>query len=91
MRAGEGLPGAQEVRGAEWIRVESHASPDPSVVQRCAGLGTGESGAIYLAVSTKADLVLVDEWRARRAAKAIGLSVAGTVGILEHGARLGKI
>jgi len=48
--AGAGLPGAEEVRAAFWIRVH----PDPlepleSVEAACAGLGGGEQSAIYLA------------------------------------------
>jgi predicted nucleic acid-binding protein len=38
-----------------------------------------------------ADLVLIDEERARRAAKTAGLAVAGSIAILERGARLNKI
>jgi predicted nucleic acid-binding protein len=36
-------------------------------------------------------LVLIDEGRARRAAKAVGLAVAGSIAILERGAMLHKI
>src|SRR6266404_2333259 len=40
--AGGGLPGAQEVRGADWIHVEMHPPPEASVVTACTGLGMGE-------------------------------------------------
>jgi predicted nucleic acid-binding protein len=47
------------------------------------GLGTGEASAIILAKELEADLLLVDEWRARRFAAAEGLAVKGCIGILE--------
>lgn len=89
---GAGLPGAEEVRGASWIQVHPDP-PDPlEVVQAaCAGLGGGEQCAIYLASALRADLVLIDEERARRAAKTAGLTVAGSIAILERGASLHKI
>jgi len=90
--AGQGLPGAEQVRKAHWIEVRARVSaPDPALVQNCAGLGAGERSAILLASSLSADLVLLDEWKARRAAQAAGLSVVGCIGILEAGARLGKV
>jgi uncharacterized protein len=90
--AGAGLPGAEEVRGASWIRVHSdRLEPRESVKAACAGLGRGEQSAIYLGVGLGADLILIDEERARRAAKSAGLAVAGSLAILERGARLHKI
>lgn len=90
--AGAGLPGAEEVRKAEWIRVEAHLSTlVPGVEQPYPGLGAGERSTIHLAVTLGADLVLIDEGRARRIAKSNGLAVAGSIGILERGARLGKV
>jgi predicted nucleic acid-binding protein len=57
----------------------------------CAGLGTGERSAIYLASALQAELILIDEERARRAAKSLGLAVAGSIAILERGALLKKL
>ena len=69
--AGRGLPGAEEVRNANWIEVISQKSPGyPSLAQVCQGLGAGERAAILLAKSLEADLVLMDEWKARRVARA---------------------
>ncbi|HVY94696.1 MAG TPA: hypothetical protein VHA14_18165 [Bryobacteraceae bacterium] len=89
--AGDGLPGADEIRNSAWIRVASAPSPPAEVQAACAGLGPGERSLIWLAWSLKADLLLIDEWRARRVAKGIGLTIAGSVAILEQGARLGYI
>ena len=90
--AGRGLPGAEEVRRAQWIEVASQkAPPDPSLARACQNLGAGERGAILLAKSLEADLVLLDEAKARRIARAAGLSVVGCLGILEAGARRGLV
>jgi predicted nucleic acid-binding protein len=53
--------------------------------------GAGERSIIYLASTLSADLVLVDEEQARRAAKTAGLSVAGSIAILERGAKLSRV
>jgi predicted nucleic acid-binding protein len=76
--AGAGLPGAEEVLRASWIQVQ----PTPSesrvaVKEACSGLGVGERSAIYLASAVKAEIVLIDEERARRAAKSTGLAGRG--------------
>ncbi|MBZ5561476.1 MAG: DUF3368 domain-containing protein [Acidobacteriia bacterium] len=90
--AGRGFPGAEEVRKATWIEVVSQKSPfDPSLAQACQKLGAGERAAILLAKSLHADLVLLDEWKARRVARDAGLSVVGCLGILEAGARSGLV
>ena len=90
--AGAGLPGAGETQRATWIQVQP--SPSESSAQlkaACAGLGAGERSMIYLASALSADLVLVDEERARRAAKSVGLKVAGSIAILERGAKLNRV
>lgn len=53
------------------------------------GLGSGESEAIALALELKATQILIDDRAARRIAAARGLSVIGTVGILEQAAASG--
>jgi predicted nucleic acid-binding protein len=67
----------------------SQSSPELTVA--CAGLGGGERSILYLASALNAGLVLIDEDRARRAAKGGGLNVAGSIAILERGARLGRV
>ena len=61
-----------------WIEIR-----DVGPVQEWDVLGPGEQEAIALALSLKADLVLIDERRGRVLAEAEGLSVTGTLGILE--------
>jgi predicted nucleic acid-binding protein len=90
--AGAGLPGAEEVRRASWIQVQPNPSEPPAAVKAaCSGLGGGERGSIYLALSLSAEMVLIDEERARRAAASAGLAVAGSIAVLERGARLKKV
>jgi hypothetical protein len=88
--AGAELPGDDEMRRAAWIRVESVPSaPSPEVSAACAGLGAGERSVIHLASALAAGLVLIDEERARRAARRI--NAAGSIAVLERGARLGRV
>lgn len=90
--AGRGLPGAEEVRNANWIEVAPQKSvADSSLARACQNLGAGERGAILLAASLQANLALLDEWKARRVARDAGLSVVGCLGILEAGARRGLL
>ncbi|MEX2299470.1 MAG: hypothetical protein WD733_00965 [Bryobacterales bacterium] len=86
--AGHGLPGAEEVRRASWIETAKPAAEPNSVLRRALeGLGAGERGTILLAHTISADLVLVDDAKARRAARQAGLTVLGCLGVLEAAAR----
>jgi len=90
--AGRGRPGAEEIRAARWIEVAAsgwHA--DPELARTCEPLGAGERSAILLAQSLPANLILLDEWKARRIAKSAGLAITGCLGVLEAGARRGFV
>jgi uncharacterized protein len=90
--AGRGLPGAAEVCKAGWIEVAPRRSPaNLSLERACEGLGGGERSAILLAKSLPADLILLDEWKARRIAREAGLVITGCLGVLEAGARRGLV
>lgn len=54
-------------------------------------LHQGESEAIALAVELSAEAILLDEKEARRAARALGLSVTGILGVLIRGRYEGSI
>jgi predicted nucleic acid-binding protein len=82
--AGAGLPGASQVARSDWIQVEAVRNTVAlKLASEKTGLGTGELSAIVLAKELAADLLLVDEWKARRFAVAEGLAVQGCIGILE--------
>ena len=82
--AGADLPGAAEVAKAEWIevkRLRDQAALAPA--QRKYALGAGEMSTILLAKELGAKLVLLDDYKARKLAKAEGLEILGSVGLLE--------
>ena len=54
-------------------------------------LGAGESEAIVLAREVEADVLLMDERRGRNAAKRLGLTCTGLVGVLLEARRLGVL
>jgi len=68
-----------------WFEVRSVSLPDASLPIK----GRGEREAIQLAVETKADLLLVDDKKARSVAQRLGLRITGTIGVLELAATLG--
>lgn len=87
---GEGRPGAHEVAGVNWITVCNVKSRE--IVQLLEmELDEGEAEAVVLAHEIGAEVVLLDERDARRAAKKLGLRVLGTLGILIWAKRVGKL
>lgn len=82
--AGAGLPGSSEVSKAEWIEVKAVQNPAGlHSQQRKYGLGPGEMSTILLAKELDANLALLDDYRARKVAKAEGLGVMGSIGLVE--------
>ena len=65
-----------------WIEIKSATAIDHTI-----NLGAGETEAISLAIELGADQLLIDERKARKGAVARGFVVAGTLNILEFGAR----
>lgn len=72
----------------EWLEVVPFASTPSASLDH---LDAGERDAIQLAVELSADLVLLDDRKARFVAKRLGLSITGTIGILDKAARSGLI
>jgi len=84
-----GMPGADQVAQALWIQ----RAPviDRSIIGALPGvLHEGEREAIALAKERTAQL-LIDEIRARRAARELGIEVIGTLRILYEAKQLGHI
>jgi predicted nucleic acid-binding protein len=81
---GTGSYGADEVeRGVaeKWIHILSATANDVLTALKV-DLDDGEAEVISLALERRADLLLVDERKARIRAQALGFNVTGTVGIL---------
>lgn len=62
-----------------------------SLLQKQLKLDLGESEAIVLVNNIDADLIIIDERKARRIAKDIGLNVTGTLGILVDAKQRGLV
>ncbi len=65
-----------------WIKIKSASTLDHTIL-----LGAGEVEAISLAREINADLILIDDRKARRIAIERGLNVAGTINILESASK----
>jgi predicted nucleic acid-binding protein len=70
-----------------WLEVR----PSPEIDAALPHLDSGEREVIALALSTKADSVLLDERKGRQAARARGLLVSGTLGVIRRAADQGLI
>ena len=82
--SGAGLPGASEVAKAEWIEVKQlQNQTELLAAQEKYALGVGELSTILLAKEINANTVLLDDYNARKLAKAEGLQARGSVGLLE--------
>jgi uncharacterized protein len=88
--AGEGRPGTRELIATPWTtRIKINPPPDRLLLEE---LGDGEAEAITLAIRCEAQLLLMDDRRARRVAElAYGLRVKGVAGVLVVAKRRGLI
>jgi predicted nucleic acid-binding protein len=76
-----------EVLQQEWIRLRAVANPIVlKLLQR--ELDRGEAEALALAIDLKADLILLDEFKARRLADYLELPHAGVIDLLGEAKRL---
>lgn len=74
--------------GDGWLVVELPTGPGPTLPYP---LDVGETEAIALALSTGADVLLMDERRGREVARRNGLTVAGVLGELLHARHSGRV
>lgn len=79
--ADSSAPGVREVRRESWIQVVE-VKDSSSTEALALELDRGEAEAIALAIEQKADLLLLDERRARLVATRLGRPVIGVLGIL---------
>ncbi|WP_446009810.1 DUF3368 domain-containing protein [Candidatus Electrothrix sp.] len=83
-------PGAEAVRNALWI-LRKQVSDRTQVHFLMTVLDEGEAEVLVLAKELEADLILLDEEKARKSAARAGFSIMGVVGILIAAKRLGLI
>ncbi len=74
---------AELIRKSPFIKVVSVKEKKAvDIHRRASGLDLGESEAIVYADDNKADVLLMDEAKGRQVAKAMGIYIMGTVGVL---------
>lgn len=71
-----------------WLEVARPTLPSTDVMPH---LDRGERDALLLALETKADLVLMDERDGVEEAARLGLTVTGTLGVLDRAAEKGLV
>jgi predicted nucleic acid-binding protein len=79
--AGSGLAGADEVRTSNWFKTLK-VREQTLLKELEIHLDSGEAETIALGSQLKADLLLLDERRARKVAADLGLRHIGVVGVL---------
>jgi predicted nucleic acid-binding protein len=67
-----------------WLRIQAPAGAIPVLSST---LGAGEVHALALASELSADLLLIDDWAARRESQRFKLQIQGTLGVLGLAAR----
>lgn len=72
-----------------WLEI--HNEPLHHEIREARGLDEGECAAIALAITAKADLVLMDDQDGVAVARRMGLNVTGTLGVLDLAARKGLV
>ncbi|CAN5860449.1 DUF3368 domain-containing protein [soil metagenome] len=87
---GTGQPGSHEVETASWIKSRK-VSSQTSIALMEIELERGEAEAIALAAELSADLLLLDERRARRMASRLGLRYIGVLGVLVEAKNRGHL
>jgi predicted nucleic acid-binding protein len=73
----------------EWMEISIPTQPTPPLLR--AYLDEGEAAVITLALELGVQQVLIDERRGRLAARVMGLTVSGTVGVLLRAKKAGML
>ena len=81
VKAGHGLPGAEEVARTEWITIQQ-VKNKVFTLSLQTSLDRGEAEVIALNQEINADILLLDEKSARSIAVRLQYTVLGTVGLL---------
>ena len=87
---GMGQPGAEDVPSLPWI-IRHQVTQHPLVKVLRLELDAGEAEALACALELKADLILLDERRARDVAQRLGLRFVGLLGVLIEAQRQNRL
>lgn len=68
-----------------WLKIQPVSQPSDAILEL---LDPGERAAILLAQELNADLLLLDDMKARRTATERGLAITGILGILDRAATM---
>lgn len=82
---------AEKIRSSTFITIHDVDSQAVNLLRKATQLDLGESEAIVLADALDADLTLLDDGNARRIAQLEGMTITGTVGILQKSYQEGFI
>lgn len=87
---GENREDARKIAKVKWIKVLKIRDEK---LKRAfmMELDEGESEVLVLALEESADLILLDDYEARRVARSFGLKITGTIGILIRAKLEGKV
>jgi predicted nucleic acid-binding protein len=69
----------------DWLKIQPVSQPSDAILDL---LDPGERAAILLSQELNADLVLLDDMKARRTATERGLTITGILGILDQAATM---
>jgi len=78
---GQSQTGAKELKKADFINVKSIKNDDARELFS-ASLHKGEVEVMILAKEIEADIIIIDDYQARKHAKYLGLNLTGTLGVL---------
>jgi len=87
---GRKKPGSEDIKTASWIKSKS-VKDKIQVAFLMGNLEKGEAEVLVLAKELKADLVLVDEEKARKSAAIAGFDIMGLLGLLVLAKKLNLI
>lgn len=87
---GKGREDAKKIEKAEWIKVAKIRDEKLKKALMMV-LDEGEAEAITLALEESADLILLDDYEARKIARNYRLNITGTIGVLIRARYSGEI